>query len=337
MIVDRQAGQTTIEEAGPAVAPRAAAAADRAGEMLNPTKLDKPSFLLNFPFSLSADVANNIWMQEMAPEDRRIDLRKAFRQFFDLYHFLASEALVYLLPTPAGCRLQDLVYTGNLGIVLDHLPDRNTVVLSNFESEPRVGETGVGLPFFRSMGYDVFIPPAKFEGEADLKHLHDNVYIGGNGMRSDRETFEWMERTFDMRIVKVAKVDEYLYHLDCSIFPITPECTLVCTEMFERAELDEIERHTNVIDVPADLCCAGICNSVRLYNTILNASNVHELRAGTEEYADEVAKNRRLEDLAVDLGFEVNYFNLSEYAKSGALLSCMIMHLNRRSYGFKLL
>ena len=39
-----------------------------------------------------------------------------------------------------------------------------------------------------------------------------------------------------------------------------------------------------------------------------------------------------LEDIAVKYGFEVSYFNLSEYFKSGALLSCMVMHLNRQSY-----
>ncbi len=334
---DRDADEGTLSVVAAAKELQPAAASARAEEDLNPTKLEKPSFLLNFPFSLSAAQANNVWMQELDPAARQIDRRKAHRQFLDLYHFMASEALVYVLPAPASCRLQDLVYTGNLGIVLDHLPDRNTVVLSNFEAEARVGEAALGASFFRSMGYDVQAAPGKFEGEADLKHLHDNVYIGGYGMRSQRETFEWMERTFDMRIIKVEKVDEHLYHLDCSVFPITSERTLVCTELFSRGEVAEIEQYTEVIDVSADECYSGICNSVRLFNTILNASHLHELRAGTQDYADELAKNRKLEDIAVNLGFEVSYFNLSEYHKSGALLSCMVMHLNRHSYGFSLL
>ncbi len=334
---DRNADEGTLNVVAAVTEPQPAVAAAPAEEQLNPTRLEKPSFLMNFPFSLSADHANNVWMRELDPAARRIDRRKAYRQFLDVYHFLASESLVYLLPTPAGCRLQDLVYTGNLGIVLEHLPDRNTFVLSSFEAEARVEEAAIGAPFLRSMGYDVHVPPGRFEGEADLKHLHDNVYIGGYGIRSDRETFEWMERTYDMRIIKVEKVDEYLYHLDCSVFPITAERTLVCTELFNRAEVAEIEQHTEVVDVSADECYSGICNSVRLFNTILNASHLHELRSGTEDYADELAKNRKLEDIAVNLGFEVSYFNLSEYHKSGALLSCMVMHLNRHSYGFSLL
>jgi len=311
-------------------------AAPTASPPRNPTTLDKPAFLMNFPFSLATGAANNIWMRELAADERRVDRRAAYRQFLEVYGYLASDALVYLLPTPRQCDLQDLVFTGNLGIVLDHLPDKNTVIVSNFESAPRVGEREVGLSFFRSMGYDVHVPPASFEGEADLKHLHDNVYVGGYGMRTDIETFEWMERTFDMKIIKVQKVDEYLYHLDCSVFPLTTEDTLVCTEVYEREELAELEAHTNVIDVSAEDCCSGICNSVRLYNAILNSSHVHSLKAGSEDYAMEIAKNRRLEDIAVNLGFEIAYFDLSEYHKSGALLSCMVMHLNRDSYRFTL-
>jgi len=81
------------------------------------------------------------------------------------------------------------------------------------------------------------------QGEADLKHLHD-VYVGGYGQRSERAAYEWMEREFDMRIVKVRETDPYLYHLDCTVFPLTREDTLVCTEMFEREEVAAIERHT---------------------------------------------------------------------------------------------
>ena len=61
------------------------------------------------------------------------------------------------------------------------------------------------------------------------------------------------------------------------------------------------------------------------------------MRAGSDEYVYEIKKNRELEDIAVQLGFEINYFNLSEFHKSGALLSCMVTHLNRRSYAFSLI
>jgi N-dimethylarginine dimethylaminohydrolase len=305
-------------------------------DRLNPTRLSRPAFLLNPPFSFSTAVANNVWMQELADDQRRPDMRRSMIQFMELYRFIAGEALVFLLPTPKNGHLQDLVFTANLGVIMEHLPDKNTVVISNFTSPPRRGETRVGRAFFQSLGYETYVSPHRFEGEADLKHLYDNVYIGGCGMRSEAATYEWMEETFGARIVKVGIRDPYLYHLDCSIFPVTQQDTVVCTSLFEKEELEEIEKVTNIIDVSEDVAYNGVCNSVRLSNTILNSSNIHELKVGTEDYAYELAKNRRLEDIANSLAFEVCYFNLSEFMKGGALLSCMAMHLNRNSYSFAL-
>jgi len=297
----------------------------------NPTQLERPAFLLNFPFSFSTQCPNNPWMQDLPDDRRQPDFKRATVQFLELYRSIAAESLVYLLPTPRGAQLQDLMYTANLGIVLEHLPDKNTVVISNFTSEPRRGETAVGVEFFRQMGYDVQVPETKFEGEAELKHLYDNVYVGGYGIRSERETYDWMERTFDMRVIKIRETEPYLYHLDCTIFPITSENTLVCTGLFEADEVAELEKVTNVVDVSVEECFSGICNSVRLPKTVLNSSHIHDLKAGTEDYQHEVQKNRKLEDIAANLALEVGYFNLSEYHKSGALLSCMVMHLNRHA------
>ena len=303
---------------------------------LTPTAIERPAFLLNAPFSYTADVANNVWMEELDPTDRVPDPTKAMVQFLELYRYLASDGLVYVLPTPRNGDLQDLVFTANLGVVLEHVPSHDTVVLSNFTSEPRRGETAVGLGFFEAMGYDARVAPAKFEGDAELKHLHDNVYVGGHGQRSDPESYDWMEEAFEMEVVKLKMTDPYLYHLDCTVFPLTREETLVCTELYEKEEMAELERHTAIIDVPAEGAYAGGCNSLRLSNTILNASHIHGLKAGTEEYAEELRKNRFLEDVATERAFEVAYFDLSEYHKAGALLSCMVMHLNRHSYRFTL-
>src|SRR5215475_10781101 len=300
---------------------------------VNPTQLTRPSYLLNFPFSYATQVANNPWMEDLSADRRQPDFRRAAAQFLELYRYMAAAgALVYVLPTPSSADLQDLMYTANLGIILGHLPHQNTVVISNFASPPRRGETPVGVNFFQSMGYEIHVPPTKFEGEAELKHLHDNVYVGGYGIRSEKETYDWMERNFDMRIVRLRLTDPYLYHLDCMVFPITSENTLVCTELIEQEEIAALEKVTNVIPVSADECYSGICNSVRMPSTVLNSSHLQDLKAGTEDYEHEIQKNRKLEDIAANLALEVSYFNLSEYHKSGALLSCMVMHLNRHSY-----
>jgi len=304
---------------------------------LNPSSVDKPAFLMNVPFSLAADLPNNAWMDELSTDARHVDLRKAISQFLQLYHFVAAEALVYLLPTPRIPGLQDLVYCANMGVVFEHLPEHNTVLLSNFTTEVRRAEVAVGEEFFSQMGYQVARVPHHFEGEAELKHLHDNVYVGGYGIRSERDAYRWMEQQFDMRVIALEETDPHLYHLDCTIFPLTRDDTLVCTEMYTREEIAELEQVTNIIDVSVDDCYSGVCNSVRLGNTLLNASNLLELKPDHEDYSYEVQKNRTLEDLATRFGFEVSLFNLSEFLKSGALLSCMVMHLNRKSYDLTLI
>lgn len=304
---------------------------------LNPTSLELPAYLLNVPFSLQANNPNNVWMEELKPNERHIDVKKAVNQFSQLYHFLAAESIVYLLPTPRLQGLQDLTYTANLGIVLDHLPDHNTVILSNFTSKVRIPETRVGENFFQQMGYDTVTPPYHFEGEAELKHLYENVYVGGYGLRSDKRAYEWMQERFDMKIITLEEKDPYLYHLDCSVFPLTREDTMVSTSMFTKAEIKRIEAVTNIIEVRDNDAFSGICNSVRMGNIILNASNIHEMKRSDKYYEDERRKNRALEDIAVNHAFEVAFFNISEFMKSGALLSCMVMHLNRKSYDLKLI
>ena len=300
-----------------------------------PSQLHLQSYVMNFPFSLSTSDPNNIWMQELSDEELQINRPKAYKQFMDLYNFMSGQSLVYLLPSEGN--FQDQVYVANLGLHLPHIKDRNVILLSNFTSDPRKGEELVGEKFFQQMGYETHISPYKWEGEADIKHLYDNVYVGGYGIRSDIKTYEWMEEQFDMNIIKVQMVDEYLYHLDCSIFPLNEDKTLVCTELFSPEELSQIENHTEIIDVNIDDALGGMTNSVRMGNMILCASNIAELKKSDELYEGEKHKIESLEKICANEGMEPVIFNLSEYMKSGAMLSCMVMHLNRVDHSKSLL
>src|SRR6056300_1056870 len=288
-----------------------------------PSQLHLQSYVMNFPFSLSTNDPNNIWMQELTDEELQINRPKAYKQFMDLYNFMSGQSLVYLLPSEGN--FQDQVYIANLGLQLPHIKDRNVILLSNYTSDPRKGEELVGEKFFQQMGYETHISPYKWEGEADIKHLYDNVYVGGYGIRSNIKTYEWMEENFDMNIIKVAMVDEYMYHLDCSIFPLNHDKTLVCTELYDPEEIKQIEQHTEIIDVDVDDALGGMTNSVRMGNMILCASNIAELKKSDDLYLPEKIKIKSLEKICSDEGMEPIIFNLSEYMKSGAMLSCMVM------------
>ena len=117
-------------------------------------RIDAPMYLMNVPYSFSAGQANNVWMTEVDDEKRTVDSDKAMAQFLDLYHFIAADAVVYLLPAPETCGLQDLVFTANLGVVLEHLPDRDVAILSKMATEPREGEPAIGRKFFEGLGFE---------------------------------------------------------------------------------------------------------------------------------------------------------------------------------------
>jgi len=292
-----------------------------------PSQLPFQSYVMNFPFTLSTTDPNNIWMQELTDEELLVNKPKAYKQFMDLYQFMAGGALVHLLPSKGN--FQDQVYVANLGIHLPHIKNENHIILSNFTSDPRKGEELVGEKFFQQMGYKTAVSPYKWEGEADLKYLYGNKYIGGYGIRSNIKAYEWMEETYNMDIIKVAMVDEYLYHLDCSIFALNQDQTLICTELFDEEEIKEISKHTDIIDINVDDARCGLTNSVKYGNMILCASNISELKKSHEYYEGEKHKIATLEKICSDAGMEPVIFNLSEYMKSGAMLSCMVMHLNR--------
>ena len=241
-----------------------------------PSQLPIQSYVMNFPHTFSTKDPNNVWMKEMSDKELSINRPKAYKQFMDLYNFMAGQSLVHLLPAEGD--FQDLIYVANLGLQLPHIKDENVILLSNYTSPPRQGEEYVGEKFFKQMGYKTHISPYKWEGEADIKYLSDNVYIGGFDIRSDIKTYHWMEENFDMNIIKVKMVDEYMYHLDCSIFPLNTRSTMVCTELYEKEELAKISKYTNIIDIDAEDSMYGMANSVRLGNMILCASNISELK-----------------------------------------------------------
>lgn len=292
-----------------------------------PSNLGIPSYVMNFPFTLDTKHPNNIWMKELDQKELKVNKNKAYNQFMDLYNLMAGCGLVYLLPSEGN--FQDQVYVANVGSYLPHIKDENHIVLSNYTSEPRIGEELVASKFFNSMGYNTHLCPYKWEGEADLKYLYDNIYIGGFGLRSSEQAYEWMEEEFDMNVIYLEMVDDYAYHLDCSVFPLNKNKTMICTSLYHEDEIKELEKYTEIIDINEDDTFSGITNSVRLGNMVLCASNINELKKSDEYYRLEANKITTLEQICSSEGMEPVIINLSEYLKSGALLSCMVMHLNR--------
>ena len=236
-------------------------------------QLSFPVLLMNLPLSLSAQIPNNASMRDRSASEREISLDRALAQFLPLYQHVARNAVVYLLPSAPG--LQDQPYVSNLGAVLPHCRD-DTVIISRFRTAPRVGEERIGADFFKLMNFAVERPPEMFdgkpvyfEGEADLKHVHSNFYVGGHGLRTSRNALKWAAERFEMEIVPFRTTHPYLYHLDCCIFRVAKHAVLLCTSVADRSVVRAIEQHCEVIDVSLEHARAGITNCLLLPRELL--------------------------------------------------------------------
>jgi N-dimethylarginine dimethylaminohydrolase len=299
--------------------------------------LEFPVLLMNLPLSLSAQIPNNASMEDRSPSEREICLDRALAQFLPLYRHVAQRAIVYLLPSTPG--LQDQPYVSNLGVVLPHC-EEDTVIISRFRSAPRVGEDRIGADFFKLMNFAVEIPPETFdsdplyfEGEADFKHIHDNFYVGGYGLRTSRNALRWAAERFDMEIVPFRTTHPYLYHLDCCILRITEQVVLMCTEVADQNCIRAIEEHCEIIDVSLEVARAGITNCLLLPDEILCDSHIGELGKDSPRYPIEKSKIECLETICSRFGFALRVFCMSEFYKSGAMLSCLIMHVKQLPNG----
>lgn len=265
---------------------------------------------MNFPLSVSNKVPNNILMQ---PElQGQYNLNKACSQWMSLYQALTAEALVYVLPGDEG--LQDLPFVANLGCYLPHIKHEEVVLIANYSSEPRKNEDRMGWAFFNKFDYRLLQPPYKWEGEADLKWVRDSLYVGCVGSRSEHEAYRWMSRCFDMEVVEIELVDKKLYHLDCVFMPLTENKAIVNVHAMFPHDLRKLENVTEVIPVPKEYRYEGWTNSIRIGNTLF--------------HAPASLPTRPFEELLNKHGFGLKVFDLSEFDKSGADLSCLVMHMN---------
>jgi len=292
-----------------------------------PSQSPFPVFVLCQPMYVDTKVTNNIWMKNLNGEAKEIDKEKFMGEWYNLYGLLGFDSMVLLIPPKKG--LQDQTYV-NCAAYLPHLKDRDVIVLSNFTAEGRTGEEDVAGAYFKMFGYEVVKNPYKFEGEPELKWLKEDVYFGGYGIRSQLEAHKWISDKYGCTIIPIYEKDKYLYHLDCTLFCLSQDEVMLCTELIDQLTIKKIEKVANIHSVTKDDCMECICNSLRIGDLIVSSSSLMFMKKREPEYNKEYKKNKRIEEVCSKLGLELIYVELSEAAKSGAALSCFVMHLNYR-------
>ena len=182
---------------------------------------------------------------------------------------------------------------------------------------------------------DVFdAEPVYFEGEADLKHIQGNLYVGAHGMRTSRNALSWAAESFEMEIVPFRITNPYLYHLDCCLLRITEKAVLMCTSLADRICVRAIEQHCEIIDISLDQARAEYELPSATGRGFVD-SNIMELDKENPKYAIEKSKIECLEKIGSRFGHALRVFCMSEFYKSGALLSCLIMHVRQLTDGAK--
>jgi len=292
-----------------------------------PSQSPFPVFTMCQPLYVDTKIANNKWMKELNGKAKEMDKEKFMGEWYNFYKLVASDSLVILIPPKKG--LQDQVYV-NCYAYLPHVKDRDTIVLSNFTAEGRAGEELVARELFIRLGYRVYSCPFKFEGFPELKYLKDNIYFGGYGFRTDPRAYDWMEKQFGMKVIRLKEKDEHLYHLDCTLFVVDEDNIILCSELFESAEVTACEKACKVHAVTKQACHENACNNVRVGDMILTSSSEEFMTTRNPNYKKEAEKNRELEQICCDLGIELMTIEMTEAGKSGAALSCMISPLNVR-------
>lgn len=285
----------------------------------------RSEYLMCAPHFLSNAVPNNPMMADLARHFPHVDRAAALAQFEAVRCFVYRYARVQMLPPVDG--MQDLTYVSNLGICMQRETTR-TIVLSNFRSEPRRGEEQVGSRFFRAQGLRTLLAPPYFEGEADLKRIGPGCYVGAYGLRTSRAVLRWFARRFDVEVLECELTNPYLYHLDCVLMPLGDEL-LVATEQVSPDTLRELEKRIGIVHVPTRAALAGATSCLQLAGHLLCDDNRPLFAQLPELHAFEQEKLQFLEALCPSRKLTLVPFQMTEFIKSGASMSCLFMHLGQ--------
>lgn len=131
-----------------------------------------------------------------------------------------------------------------------------------------------------------------------------------------------------MEVIPFPMHDPYLYHLDCCLLPVADDSVLLCTEVTDPAALRAIEARCEVIAISREGGYAGMTNSVVLGDTLLCDTTIRTIRKSDPWYPRERLKISTLERICARKGLALEMLDMSEFYKSGAALSCLIMRLN---------
>jgi N-dimethylarginine dimethylaminohydrolase len=127
-------------------------------------------------------------------------------------------------------------------------------------------------------------------------------------MRTNQRAQFWLQDKFEIECLGIKMEDEYLYHTDCLLLPLSASRVLCATDAMRKQDVKAIEKIAEVIPVPKAYTYSGWTNSIVIDGILLVYCNDPNVLSETVE-------------------MPVKEIGISEFSKSGADLSCMCAKL----------
>ncbi len=265
--------------------------------------MTQPHILMCAPDYYGIEYEINPWMNRQ----RQADHELAVRQWQGLHELLKSvgATISRLTPTPG---LPDLVFTANAALVYGR-----RCILSNFRHEQRQKEKPVNSDWFRTHGFEVEEMPEawNFEGAGDALFCGDTLFAGYQ-IRSHALGHQQVAARLHCRVIPVALVDDYYYHLDTCFCPLTPKSAIYFPAAFDEYGLRAIREHVpELIEVETQEARNFACNAVVVGSHVVTNSGCPELHRQLTRF-----------------GMQPHETPLSEFVKAGGSAKCLTLRLD---------
>ncbi|HEY5647912.1 MAG TPA: arginine deiminase-related protein [Nitrospiria bacterium] len=263
-----------------------------------------PKFLMCPPEYYQIEYEINAWMDK----NRQADAERARDQWHELYETLTARlgAEVELMSPVKG--LPDLVFTANAGLVAGR-----EFMLSRFRYPERQREAPVFESWFKERGYQIHSISGEtcFEGEGDALTLGETLFAGYQ-KRSDIQSHTWISGILKKRVLSLALIDPYFYHLDTCFFPLDAQTAFYFPDAFDdygrRVIADAVPE---AVPVSKEDAMRFGCNAVVVGRNIVLQKGCTGMTRVIEEK-----------------GFTVHELDLSEFHKAGGSAKCLVLRLS---------
>jgi N-dimethylarginine dimethylaminohydrolase len=265
--------------------------------------MSQPRILMCPPKYYGIEYEINPWMSQLRQADHEI----ATQQWNQLVAILeAAGATISMLEPVEG--LPDLVFTANAAVVY-----HNRIVLSNFRHVQRRDEAPVNAAWFESHGFKVeYLPPTVYhEGAGDALFCGDTLFAGYR-IRSDASAQQIVAERIGHRVIPVALIDEYYYHLDTCFCPLSQTEAIYFPAAFDDYGNKVLQEHVpHLYPVAQPEAERFACNAVVVGRSVVTNSGCPELHR--------LLREKDYTPIATPL---------DEFVKAGGSAKCLTLRLD---------